>query len=310
MHCASRCHHRQRKEWTRLSAHGLLQPSVVNGFAKHCGGRSLSATIALVTMTCFASSATSGCAWVVKGWPDTTSRHESKVLPAPPAPEPEPVQVPHMPAPSEGEGVVVIAVDDPEVSVQLIGAKSTMVVEAPGQTQVVGVRNPDGSVSVVVGQERVSMVGVGVESRLLCARTPCAVALPAGAATLKFNRSATDEGRLTGDEYRVDVNPSQPQLVTHTMSQSRSEVLQQRREASGELADILLETAGWSALLIALAFASGGGDEGPGAAPIWGLGLGGAAMIGLGVVLYDPGAPGRTLDVRAPSATSLTPYPP
>lgn len=238
--------------------------------------------------------ALSGCAVLIKGSPKNIAGVavvETKLTPLekPADPPAEMVEVPFVPSPTADQSAIVVAVRNADAKVSLVTSTKRAAVNLEGKGQVTG-----GGIQ-----------NVDLDTRLLCARTPCAFTLPYGSATLHIESPPRDGWESSTDLYDIDVLPEKAQLVTHVMSRAKTETRAKSRPTKGFLGMMLLETFGWTGVIVGGTLAA---VSEPGAGI--GLALGGALLVGLGVAVYDPGS--QQLDERAfhPSATTISPYPP
>ncbi|MBL8622801.1 MAG: hypothetical protein JNK64_15910 [Myxococcales bacterium] len=236
------------------------------------------------------------CGPILKGAPKSSAlltvvHTTEEALPKPAAPPAEMVSVGFVPSPTEGESTVVVNVKDAEAKVSLVTSTKRAAVNVEGKGAVAG-----GAVQAV-----------DLDTKLLCARTPCAFLLPYGSATLHLEAPPGDGWDSSTDLYDVDVVPQQAQLVTHLMSRTKTTTKRKAKESKGLVADILLESFGWTGITVGVPLALVSDDtRGAGI----GLTVAGALMVGLGVALYDPGATQEDVHSFRPSATTMSPYPP
>lgn len=239
---------------------------------------------------------TAACGPILKGGPKSSSlltivKTTEETLPRPDAPPAEMVSVDFVPSPTDGESTVVVNTKDAEAKVSLVTSTKRAAVNVEGKGAVAG-----GGVQAV-----------DLDTKLLCARTPCAFLLPYGSATLHIESPPRDGWESSTDLYDVDVIPQKAQLVTHLMSRTKTETKRKPKKTKGLVADILLESFGWSAITVGLPLAAVSDDtRGAGI----GLSVAGALMVGLGVALYDPGSTQEDVHTYRPAATTISPYPP
>lgn len=248
----------------------------------------------IIITSCMLALLSSGCAFIMKGNAKnvaglTVVETKLKALEKPEDPPAEMVEVPFVPSPSDGQSTVVVNVRNADAKVSLVTStkRSAINVEGKGQVAGGGLQNVD------------------LDTRLLCARTPCAFTLPFGSATLHIESPPKDGWESSTDLYDIDVLPEKAQLVTHVMSRAKTETVSPSRKTKGLFAAILLETFGWTGVTVGGTIALVG-EPGPGL----GVAVGGALLVALGVMVYDPGS--KQIDERSfhPSATTLSPYPP
>ena len=220
-----------------------------------------------------------------------------KTEPKPADPPPTMVTPDYVPTPKEGEGTIVVNVLNASAKVSLVTNIKRGAVNIEGKGQI------SGGSTATIGGTRVE--NVQIDTRLLCASTPCAFSLPVGSSTLHIEAPAKDGWDSSTDLYDITVVPGKAKLVTHIMTREKTVVITPARRSKGLLGDILLETLGWSAVGVGIPIAAVSSPEAGGITA--GIGL---AMIIAGVVMYDPGSAQHNEHTFAPGATSFSDYPP
>jgi hypothetical protein len=242
------------------------------------------------------ASLVAACGPILKGAPKssgllTVVKTTEEALPKPPKPAAEMVAVDFVPSPTADESTVVVNVKDAEAKVSLVTSTKRQAMNVEGKGAIAG-----GAVQAV-----------DLDTKLLCARTPCSFLLPFGSATLHIEAPSDGEWDSATDLYDLDVTPEKAKLVTHLMSRTKTRTTRKARPSKGLVADILLESLGWSGITVGIPLMLVSDDTaGAGAAAA----LGGALMVGLGVMLYDPGASQEDVHTYRPSATTISAYPP
>lgn len=251
----------------------------------------------------------SGCGLIFKGSPKGPSaavpieivQTEDHMEPKPQEPPPTMVTPEYVPPAKDGEGTVVVNVMNSKAKVSVVTSTKRDAINVEGQGQLSGGRK---TLSL---RERQRMSHVNLETRLLCASTPCGFTLPVGSHTLHLEAPPDDANGWDSstDLYDVTVVP-RAKLVTHVMSRARTTTLKPSSRSKGLFADILLETFGWSAVTVGAVLIPTQNDP---TAGIVTLAIGAAMIIG-GILLYDPGSNRYDKYEYVPSATSFSDYPP
>jgi hypothetical protein len=224
------------------------------------------------------------CGPILKGGAIIPQKGNVTVDPPPPRPTPTHPTVPYVPEKKANEGVVVIDVTDADAKVSLVLSTRRDTVHLEGHGNIGGGSG--------LAQE---------DTQLLCAHTPCAVSIPVGSHSLVMEAAANAGWDSSTDHYDIDVVPN-AQQITHTMSRTR--VTKAGHMATGVVADVLLETFGWTAICLSpIGFAPGAG----GAATFGGLLVGGAVLVLLGYMAYEPPV-APSSEIRTDS-TTLSAYP-
>jgi hypothetical protein len=241
-----------------------------------------------IALACVIAMLSTACGPILKGGALAVDKHEYVTLDKPADPDPTSVEVPYVPPPGAGEGTLVVDVIDATAKISLVTSTKRKALNVEGEGAVTG--------GVVTN--------VDLDTRLLCARTPCAVSLPVGSQTVHIEAPAGEGFESSTDLYDVDVIPGKPLQLTHIMSRRKTD-RQLGQPARGLVADILLESFGWSFVAVGAPLMIIEDTRGVGA----GLLISGAAMIVLGYVLYKPATGGHAKTTTRPSATTISSYP-